>query len=400
MLGAMAAALVLAAQGAMGHAGESTRPPATTPAEAKAAAPAPASALRRGINLSGWFAQAGTDPKAFFPRIQAPDLARIRAAGFDHVRLVVDPLVLVDWRAPGRLRPQRIALLEKALAMIRAADLAVILAPYTDNDLRMRGLADPAEAQRFRAFWEALAAPLRDSDPAFLYPQLINEPALADPEAWNREAHALAARLRARLPRHTLLIPASVRVGDDWNAFAALQRLRPVADPKVAYTLHIYMPELLTHQGATWSNPALAKVKHVPYPSTPEKAEALIQEIGLRDKAARAWVERYGAERWNRDRMAALLDDAVAWAARHEVPLHVSEYGVFAYHGHAADRLRWQRDVRELLEARGVGWTVWDYSDGWGLLQRAPPADPKPAAAQAAARAFDPETLRALGLRR
>src|SRR5262249_55326855 len=50
--------------------------------------------LHRGVNLSGWFAQAPPDPAHFQSGIPADDVQRIGGMGFDPVRLPVDPAVL------------------------------------------------------------------------------------------------------------------------------------------------------------------------------------------------------------------------------------------------------------------------------------------------------------------
>src|SRR5438094_5099800 len=53
-----------------------------------------AALLRRGVNLSGWFAQGQLDPAHLQSAITADDVERIRRMGFDHVRLPIDPVVL------------------------------------------------------------------------------------------------------------------------------------------------------------------------------------------------------------------------------------------------------------------------------------------------------------------
>ena len=52
------------------------------------------SALRRGVNLSQWFAQTPSSPVRLQTAIVLDDVQRIRRMGFDHVRLPVDPEVL------------------------------------------------------------------------------------------------------------------------------------------------------------------------------------------------------------------------------------------------------------------------------------------------------------------
>jgi endoglucanase len=65
--------------------------------------PVPASRLahiRHGINLSEWFAQV-YDPKGYTKEhfenwTKASDMALIKSAGFDHVRLSVNPQPMMD----------------------------------------------------------------------------------------------------------------------------------------------------------------------------------------------------------------------------------------------------------------------------------------------------------------
>ena len=36
----------------------------------------------------------------------------------------------------------------------------------------------------------------------------------------------------------------------------------------------------------------------------------------------------------------------------------------------ASDRVRWIGDVRTALEMHGIGWTLWDYAGGFGLVTK------------------------------
>src|SRR5437879_12930340 len=72
----------------------------------------PVPTLRRGLNLSHWFAQArsahGYNQEHLTTYTTASDVALIRRLGFDHVRLSVDPALVftpgnVDFLQHGRL---------------------------------------------------------------------------------------------------------------------------------------------------------------------------------------------------------------------------------------------------------------------------------------------------------
>ncbi len=67
--------------------------------------------LRRGVNVSGWFAQVydakGYSKEHFQTYITAPDIALIKSMGFDHVRLSVNPQPMFNYGHADQL-PRRI----------------------------------------------------------------------------------------------------------------------------------------------------------------------------------------------------------------------------------------------------------------------------------------------------
>ena len=71
------------------------------------------------------------------------------------------------------------------------------------------------------------------------------------------------------------------------------------------------------------------------------------------------------------------------------MPLTCNEFGV--YHRTATPQAReaWLRDVRTAVEKYGVGWTMWDYAGGFGVVLR-----------QDGKTTVDEGTLQALGLHR
>src|SRR5579862_9883963 len=78
--------------------------------------------LRRGINLSDWFAQVG-DPSGynkqhFDTAITPHDLDLIQAMGFDHVRLSVDPRPMFHARQADQIAGDELNYLDAAVKMI------------------------------------------------------------------------------------------------------------------------------------------------------------------------------------------------------------------------------------------------------------------------------------------
>ena len=77
---------------------------------------------------------------------------------------------------------------------------------------------------------------------------------------------------------------------------------------------------------------------------------------------------------------------AADWARRRNVPLICNEFGAYREHTKADDRARWIAAVRTALEKNHIGWTMWDYRGGFGVVH-----------AQGADRTEDTQVLEALG---
>src|SRR5271169_6224370 len=116
--------------------------------------------IRHGVNLSEWFAQV-YDPKGYTKEhfqawTTATDIALIKSAGFDHVRLSVNPQPMMDpARRPGG-RDEYFGYLDVAVKMILDAGLAVELDMHPDSDFKAR-LKDDDFVEQFADFWRTVA---------------------------------------------------------------------------------------------------------------------------------------------------------------------------------------------------------------------------------------------------
>jgi hypothetical protein len=63
--------------------------------------------------------------------------------------------------------------------------------------------------------------------------------------------------------------------------------------------------------------------------------------------------------------VAAALDTAAAWSRQFGRPVHLGEFGAFEAADHAS-RERYLRAVRQLAEARGIPWTLWEWKALFG----------------------------------
>jgi endoglucanase len=302
--------------------------------------------LHRGINITGWFRfPVSRDPAALAAYLSDQALEQLRLAGFDFVRLAVDP----DLLDPKTLIP--------ALKRIQQHRLAVVISPHP-HDWHLEATPD-----QLRQFWRTLAPALRPLDPARTVPEVVNEPVFpADPDAWVRLQHQVLTDIRVALPRSLVVL-----TGADWGSVAGLAAMAPEADPHVVYSFHFYDPVELTSLAAYRSDvdhPALAAL---PFPAG-EDCDAPTSDPPTRDL-----VRYYCASRWDEAHLAASIDRAAEWAGRHGVRLLAGEFGASAQLNRPA-RLAWLRTVRQIFEARNIAWALWGYDDSMGLAVSRPPA--------------------------
>ena len=341
--------------------------------------------IRHGINLSEWFAQV-YDPKGYTKEhfqnwTTATDIALIKSAGFDHVRLSINPQPMMDAGHHRGGSDEYFGYLDAAVKMILDADLAVELDMHPDSDFKTRLAKEDDFVERFADFWNTVARHYSSWDPDRVFFEILNEPEMHDAYRWYGVEAKLAAAIRRGAPAHTIIASGARWDDDDDMVF-----LEPLPDPNVIYVFHFYEPHIFTHQGATWGAYYWHWLKGLHYPSSPENAAqvaALVPEA--RD---RMQVIRYGQDHWDASRIEAEINQAADWGRQRGVPLICNEFGVYRSFSDPQDRARWITDVRTSLERHNIGWAMWDYSGGFGVATNR----------ETKAR-LDEVTVRALGLK-
>jgi endoglucanase len=313
-----------------------------------AGAAEPSVPLTRGINITGWFRfPVSRDPSVLAGYISDRALADLHAAGFDFVRLAVDPDVL------------DMPVLVAAIRRIQHQRLTVIVSPHpgawhleTDGD-------------RLRAFWRGLAPALHGLDPARTVPEVVNEPVFPrDPFGWAVLQHAVLTDIRQALPEATVVL-----TGQDWGSVGGLLALTPEADPNVVYSFHFYDPAELTSLAAYRQGLDRAALARLPFPVDAgcDTTAARAADPGTRDL-----MRYYCALGWDAPHIAEPIERAAAWGRLHHVRVLALEFGASADLNPAA-RLAWLRTVRTAFEGRGIGWALWGYDDVMGLALPRPP---------------------------
>jgi len=366
--------------------------------------------VKRGINLDIWVAWpdesrwSERDVLLPFPEwrqhLDASNLAALKAAGFDFVRMPVDPSPFLSAKTVD-LRDDLFASVLESARMVNAAGLKVIVdlhaLPAGGN--RSIGTWQILEQQAtFDAYVELvrrMARTLAMEDADRLALELMNEPtqgcAGAEGADWNDKLGRLFAAARSSATRLTLILSGACGGGAD-----GLDALDASAypDANLLWSFHSYAPFLLTHQGATWAGDFIPYVTGLPFPpySVPRaELDAALDRIRDRIRAEAPWLRQSGLLSYL-DEQVALVDtqeklDAVmdepfqrvnAWAKRNGVdPANIilGEFGMIRQEWEgdftmpAAQRAAYVRDMAERAERAGYAWSVWGYGGAFGVVE-------------------------------
>lgn len=341
--------------------------------------------LRHGINASEWFAQSAGDYSAARTGryTDAGDIALMAKLGFDNVRLSIDPVPLEQ--APvGKdgFNADFLGRLDTIVDAILADGMAVQIDIHPEPEYKQQVRTSDAAVDQTTALWRRLAAHYATRNPEMVFFEIMNEPAVSDRYRWAGIQARLAAAIREAAPKNTI-----IATGPNYSGIHDLLTLSPLPDGNVIYNFHTYDPMQFTHQGASWAGAWMGTTHGIPYPATESSMPELLKQVP--DASDRSELESYWLDHWDAHRIRLIVDEAAAWAQANHVPLICNEFGVYRVHADAASRMNWIHDMRTALEADGIGWTMWDYRGGFGVVWK---EDGQPAK-------VDPAVVEALGLK-
>jgi aryl-phospho-beta-D-glucosidase BglC (GH1 family) len=342
--------------------------------------------LRHGINASEWFAQSASDYSAARTDryTDAADIALMAKLGFDNVRLSIDPAPLE--RPPRNqegFNADFLGRLDRAVDAMLSNGLAVQIDVHPEEDYKQKVKTGNEGVERFTMLWRHLAAHYANRDPDKVFFEIMNEPDVNDPYRWSGIQVAAAAAIREAAPKNTI-----IATGANWSGIADLLAQYPLPDGNVIYNFHFYEPNEFTHQGANWEQPWWWIYTHgIPYPATESSIDDVIKQVP--DAANRYALEHYWLDHWDAHRIRLQIDAAAAWGKAYNVPVICNEFGAYRRVTDPASRMNWIHDVRTALEADNIGWTMWDYRGGFGVVFKQDGQSAK----------VDPLVVEALGLR-
>ena len=342
--------------------------------------------LRHGINASEWFAQSPQDYSAARTNryTDDSDIALMAKLGFDHVRLSIDAAPLEKGPlGPDGLSADFVGRLDHAVDAMLANGLAVQIDVHPESEYKAKVRETSEGVERFVMLWRRLAGHYANRDQEKVFFEIMNEPEVRDPYRWAGIQARAAAAIREVAPHNTI-----IATGPNWSGIADLLTQQPLPDGNVIYTFHFYEPHEFTHQGAGWGGTWWIYTHGIPYPATESSMQEILKQVP--DAPNRYALEHYWLDHWDAHRIKLQIDAAAAWGKENGVPLICNEFGVYRRVTPEGARMNWIRDVRTALEADGIGWTMWDYRGGFGVVWK---EDGQPAK-------VDDKVMEALGLKK
>ena len=286
----------------------------------------------KGVNLGGWLSQCDYSAERLDGFITEPDFARIKAWGFDHVRLPVDYNVIQN--ADGTMKEDGLRRIDRALELCGKYGLRTVLDlhktqgfSFDFGEKEAGFFENEAYQEKYYAVWECFAARYGALHERVVF-DLLNE--VTEPRflpAWKRISRECVRRIRLAAPE-TLVLLGSYQ----WNSARTLPELDAPYDARVIYNFHFYEPHIFTHQGAYWMDPSFDKERRLSY-----------AESG----ATEAWLEDF-------------LAPAFEKAEKEGAELYCGEFGVIDVVP-PEEALKWFRALHAVFERNGVVRCLWSY---------------------------------------
>ncbi len=402
---------------------EALAAPETTPG-------GPTFVMRRAVNVSPgtMYVNFGSQGQILDPvyrmtgREDRPeDYPLVKSMGFDTVRYQFEPTPFT--MLTGTRLQQAEAFIVGKLDLMLAAGLNVVvdLHPFDPQKLGFNASGDTSTAQ-FQAYVSVVqrfAGIANRYDPTRVALEIMNEPhwkACENDSAWSLYQPVLARAARAVAPRTTLVFTTGC-----WGGRKDLSKLDPstINDSNSYYSVHMYEQVMFTHQGYRYAENFVKHVEGFPYPASAADYDGILArtsaridaDSGLSPETKARWKKEAATELgWytkdlplNRDRMSLYVSQINDWAVANRISpnrMFIGEFGVIqrvnddpagTAYPDPTSRTNWIRDLRELMEAKGFSWAVFNYAGRYGIVENLDMSPGVP-------RVIRPTMLAALGL--
>ncbi|WP_026516782.1 glycoside hydrolase family 5 protein [Butyrivibrio sp. MC2021] len=315
-----------------------------------------------GANLGGWLSQYDDDSKEHFDTfITEEDIEKIKKAGFDHVRVPVDYVIIET--EDGAPIDEGYEYIANCIKWCRNNGLNMVLDlhkcygysfdPLDTGASKEKFFYDKDLQERFYKTWETIAERF-SGDADMLAFELLNE--VVSPkvvEEWNEISRKCSLAIRKYAPVSYIIIG-----GVCYNSVTSVPLLGKPIDDKIVYNFHCYEPFIFTHQRAFWVE-NMPKDLVVEYPGSLDEYRDKSRELSpdLADAINRGEITEIGPSYFER-----IFVPAVETAERENVNLYCGEYGVIEL-ADTESAKRWFKDIHSVFDKYHIGHAVWNYKE-------------------------------------
>lgn len=281
--------------------------------------------------------------------------------GFDHIRYPVDGRL---WVLPdGSLDESKVMPLIDAVHWAYERGLGAMLdmhflpgdpsAAYDSNSQDTAIFTDPAIRAQTAAFWGLVAQRL-SGEGDWLRFEILNEPNAPKNNQLNILNRACLAAIREYDASRVVYITSNLN-----SVFTTVTDVVVPDDANVVLKLHYDEPMIFTHQRASWKQ----LPPDMPLVSFPGSVPDLSEHV-----PADHWAAKLSGAELTIAEIEADFDRVADWMAKHYSGTAIYLGGFGSYQEAPPEsRIALARAVRRAAEARGWGWTVWDYGSSFGV---------------------------------
>ncbi|WP_180966947.1 glycoside hydrolase family 5 protein [Cohaesibacter celericrescens] len=317
--------------------------------------------LARGFNLPNW------DPGHNGLKPDDLLLSQLRTEGFSHIRLPIDgEKLMTAFSGPKEIKAY-LDHLEDQVIRLHGLGFSLSLDMHPGGRFQTLHLKIPAAGLKLLTqAWELIAARAKSWPKAGIYFELLNEPVPAQ-EVWWPQAQSLVTLLNETAKGRGLIVGPAV-----YQRYEPLLDADPLIGQDLIYAIHYYDPFPFTHQAMTWGEGSyLSRIGQLPFPADANHPALMAQIKKLEqagDTEAVADLRQTFAQPWDAARVSADFAPVGAWSKRHNVAVIVNEFGVLNFDVDKWARTDWLRAVRQAAEEHCLGWTHWEFSNGFGMV--------------------------------
>ena len=311
----------------------------------------------RGVNLTNWF-QVGSARQIQFTKFSRQDFLNIKNLGCDVIRLPINLNAMTLGSPEYKIDPIFYSFLDSAVNWAEQLQIHLLI----DNHSFDPAVNTQPDIENVLVkVWGQMANHYKDRS-NYIYYEVLNEPHGISTQVWGAIQQRVIDAIRVSDTKHTIIIGAS-----GYNSYNELKNLPIYTDNKLIYTFHFYDPFIFTHQGATWVDPSMAPLEQVPFPYDVNTMPACPTAL------KGSWIEN-SINNYQNDgtlnKVKSLIDVAVTFKNDRNVKIFCGEFGVYIPNSNNTDRSYWYDAVRKYFDEKGIPWTTWDYTGGFGLFKK------------------------------